>query len=256
MKNKIKAAIFDLDGTLVQTEILKAHAYGKAMQIISEDAVKEEEVVAAFGEFVGRSRNEIAEKLIEKYSNVPGGNHLQHVPDVLEKLIETRLSIYHEMIFDASVLHGYACPFSINLLKRVKSEGYTIGLATMSYQEQVSKVLNTLNLESYFNHIITRDTIEHGKPHPEIYLKMLQRMNVAPDEAVIIEDSVAGIKAAQAAGITVFGVTNSITRNSVINSNILSPEFIVDAAPELIERVFNYIHLSQAQYNQKNTSHA
>ena len=63
----IKAVIFDLDGTLVQTEILKAHSYGKAIELMSKGSVKENEVVNVFKDFVGLSRNEAAENLVEKY---------------------------------------------------------------------------------------------------------------------------------------------------------------------------------------------
>jgi beta-phosphoglucomutase len=254
MTNKIKAIIFDLDGTLVQTEILKAHAYGKAMEQLSNGNITEKDVVISFGELVGLSRNEIAEKLIKMYSSLLNGQLLNDTQTAVEELIKTRLGIYHQMIFDPAVLHAYVCPFSIGLLKNANANGYTIGLATMSYAEQVSKVLDTLNLKSYFHHIITRDAVENGKPHPEIYLRMLAAMNLQPEEAIIIEDSVAGIKAAQAAGITVFGVTNSITSNAVNRSGVLDKEFIVNASPELTDRVFNYI--SQVDNNFKNQPYA
>jgi len=240
--NKIKAFIFDLDGTLVQTEILKAHAYGKAMHKMSDGAVTEDYVVASFGEFVGLSRNEVAANLIKMYSSSLSSKFLKDAQNAVEQLITTRLEIYHQMIFDPTVLPAYACPFSIGLLKKVNDGGFIIGLATMSYAQQVNKVLDTLGLKNYFHHIITRDAVEHGKPNPEIYLQMLRQMNLQANEVIIIEDSVAGIKAAQAAGIAVFGVTNSITSKAVNSSGLLSKQFIVNASPELNEKVFNYIN--------------
>jgi beta-phosphoglucomutase-like phosphatase (HAD superfamily) len=67
-------------------------------------------------------------------------------------------------------------------------------------------------------------------------------MNIQPQEAIIIEDSVAGIQAAQTACITVFGVTNSITSEAVNRSRLLNEPFIVNKSSEINDRVFNYIN--------------
>ncbi|MEP7267473.1 MAG: HAD family phosphatase [Saprospiraceae bacterium] len=242
MNKKIKAIIFDLDGTLVQTEILKAHAYGKAIEQLSEGRIKEDDVVVSFSELVGLSRYEIAEKLIKKYQPSLSSPLLVDVQTAIDLLIKTRLEIYGQMLLDPSILPSYACAFSTGLLKTARAKSYATGLATMSYSKQVNKVLGILKLEDHFQYIITRDDVKNGKPDPEIYLKMIKHLNIQPHEAIIIEDSVAGVKAAQAAGITVFGVTNSITKEAVNSSGLLVKPFLVNQSSEISERVFNYIN--------------
>lgn len=127
--------------------------------------------------------------------------------------------------------------------KTAKELGYITGLATISYKEQIRKVTRILNLNLHFDHLLTRDGVEKGKPDPEIYLKMLNIIGIEPYEAIVIEDSVSGIRAAQTAGIIVFGVTNDISRKAVNQSGTLHEKFIVNDPSEIVERVFQYIEI-------------
>ena len=98
-----------------------------------------------------------------------------------------------------------------------------------------------MKITDHFNYKITRDEISNGKPDPEIYLQMIHKLGIDKNEAVIIEDSVSGIKAAQAAGINVFAVTNSLTKEKVNSSGLLDNNFIINDPVELNERVFSFI---------------
>lgn len=238
----IKAIIFDLDGTLVQTEILKAHSYGKAIEQMSNGSVNEGEVVNAFKEFVGLSRNEVTEKLVEKYYPVINTKTASDKNKVVENLINLRLNIYDKMLSDPAVLPKYCCSFNIKLLKTARERGYKTGLATMSHCSQVEKVLRIMKIDDQFNFKITIDEINNAKPDPEIYLRMLHKLEINKDQAIIIEDSVTGIKAAQAAGIDVFAVTNSLTKDKVNKSGLLDEKFIINDPVELNERVFSFIN--------------
>lgn len=238
----IKAIIFDLDGTLVQTEILKAHSYGKALEQLSENSVQEEQVVESFKELVGLSRKEVAKKLIEQYGDYIVRTHIKYENKSLpELLIECRLNIYRNMLSDPAILPKYSCRHNIKLLKTVREKGFKTGLATMSHCEQVKKVLKIIELENHFDCIITRDEVKKAKPYPEIYLNMLEKLKVNKKEAIIIEDSVSGIKAALAAGIIVFAVTNSLTKDKVNNSGIIDSAFIINDRRGLSKKVLLFI---------------
>jgi len=238
----IKAIIFDLDGTLVQTEILKAHSYGRALKHLSNGRVNEDKVVNSFKELVGLSRNEVAKKLIEQYGDNIVRDYIKSENESLpELLIEHRLNIYHNMISDPEILLKYYCRYNIKLLNTVREKGYKTGLATMSNYKQVKKVLKIIELENHFDFIITRDDVNNAKPDPEIYLKMLEKLKVNKKEAIIIEDSVSGIKAALAAGIIVFAVTNSLTKDKVNNSGIIDSTFIINDRKGLSKKVFLFI---------------
>jgi beta-phosphoglucomutase-like phosphatase (HAD superfamily) len=134
------------------------------------------------------------------------------------------------------------CQYNIKLLQDAKKKGLKTGLATMSYCKQVEKILSIMKLEDHFDCIVTRDEVKKGKPDPEIYLKTLDKLKINTDKVAIIEDSVSGIEAAQAAGAIVFAVTNSLTREKVNSSRILADKFIINNSIELNERVFSFIN--------------
>ncbi len=239
----IKAVIFDLDGTLVQTEILKARSYAEAINKLTNGEVEIDNVIVAFKDYVGLSRQEVAAGLISQYHDkFIEKNHSEE--DLIKLLIDTRLKIYEKMLADKNILEELFCQYNLGLLDAVFKDQFLTGLATMSHCDQADKILKLMGVRDKFNYVITRDEIANGKPDPEIYLKMVEKLNLKPEEAIIIEDSVTGIKAAQNAGINVFAVTNSITKKSVHQSKILNDKFIIDDPKFLKEKVYDFIKLN------------
>ena len=81
-----------------------------------------------------------------------------------------------------------------------------IALVTGSTTRQAMAVLEALGLKQLFQHIISCDVYEKGKPHPEPYRKAAKKLNVKPEKCLAIEDSPAGIASARAAGMKVVAV--------------------------------------------------
>ncbi|GET29145.1 HAD family phosphatase [Prolixibacter sp. SD074] len=96
-----------------------------------------------------------------------------------------------------------------NFLEQLRSAGYRIVVATSAPTKNVDMVMDKLQLREYFEFIIDRARVTHGKPHPEIYLATLEQMGMPASQCVVFEDSLAGIRAAVGAGIKVIGVTTS-----------------------------------------------
>lgn len=192
---------------------------------------------------VGLSRKEVTKKLIEQYGdNIVRDYNKSENKSLSELLIERRLNIYHNMLADPAIFLKYLCKYNIKLLKTVREKGFKTGLATMSHCEQVKKVLKIIELEDHFDCIITRDEVNNAKPDPEIYLNMLEKLKVDRKEAIIIEDSASGIKAALAAGVIVFEVTNSLAKHKVNNSGIIDSAFIINDRRGLSKKVFSFIN--------------
>jgi len=239
----IKAIIFDLDGTLVQTEIVKAHSYAKAINQLSSNEVSEEEVIESFRSNVGLARQEVASNLVKEFRSRLDPDAKSDNESLEDLVIETRLDIYNNMLEDPEILPRYCCKMTMGFLYSVKADNYLTGLATMSHCMQVEKVLKIMNIKEKFKFVITRDEIENAKPHPEIYLRMKNKLQVESDECIVIEDSVAGIKAALSANMLVFAVTNSITKESVLKSKLLDKKFIIENPAELKTKVYDFIDL-------------
>ncbi len=234
----INTVIFDLDGTLVQTEILKANSYARAVVELSSNAVTEKEVVQVFKEVVGRSRQEVAQTILERF-------HLEEASGKLiadfkvdrpwQVLVQIRLKIYESALNDPELLRKYRCSYSLDLHRRSRENGYKTGLATMSHCPQANRVLDILKLQGQFDFIATRDDVEHPKPDPEIYFLVARELGVSPDECLVIEDSLSGVKAALAADMACIAVTTSFTHKAVAESGLLQDRWIVPDPCRLLE---------------------
>ncbi len=238
----IKAVIFDLDGTLIQTEVLKAQSYAKAVNILTDGAVSEQEVLGVFSKYVGLSRTEVLAGLYNEFKGqLETGLAKNNAIEIQEELIDKRLSLYREMINDAELLSGHFCPYSLGLFHQVHSDGHKVVLATMSHLPEAKRIVTIMGIYEKFDLVLTRDDVSEGKPDPEIYLLAKDKLGLNPNECLVIEDSVNGIRAGLKAGMHVFAVTNDITRKSVHDCELLEPEFIVDELEELESRVFEFM---------------
>ncbi|MEO8230897.1 MAG: HAD family phosphatase, partial [Ignavibacteriota bacterium] len=217
------------------------HSYAKAINQLSSNTITEEEVIESFKSNVGLARNEVARNFVQEFKSRLDPN-AKSDDETLENLVlESRLEIYNNMLSDPEILPRYCCKMTMGFLTAVKDDNYLTGLATMSHCMQVERVLQIMNIKDHFKFVITRDEIDNAKPHPEIYLRMKNKFNVEPDECIVIEDSVAGIKAAVSANMSVFAVTNSITRESVNKAKLIDKKFIIENPAELKTKVYDFI---------------
>lgn len=241
----MKAIIFDLDGTLVQTEILKASSYAKAATALRPGSFEEDEVIEAFKEVVGLSRSEVAKALLKRFGLENAAKSRMKafsVPTPWQAFVQLRMEAYEAMIFDPEILRRHLCPHNAKLLRWAKYNGFLTGLATMSHCAQAGRVLEILRLEKQFDFIATRDDVELGKPEPEIYILVARELDVSADECLVIEDSATGIRAALAAGMSCVAVTTEFTRTAVHESGLLDDRLIVDIPSELpsvVERLID-----------------
>ncbi|MDT8402271.1 MAG: HAD family phosphatase [Bacteroidales bacterium] len=238
----IKAVIFDLDGTLIQTEVLKAGSYAKAIHQLTAGRVQEEKVLDGFSSYVGLSRTEVVEGLSLEFMSELALVYPGRKPGFIRQtIISKRLEIYGDMINNSELLSGFFCPFNIGLLNSLHKDHYITALATMSHMTEAERMLSIMNIRDKLSVIVTRDSVARGKPDPEIYLKVSAMLGIKPEECLVIEDSVNGIKAAVNAGMTVFAVTNDITRESVHKAEVLESQYIIDDLTELKPRIYSFI---------------
>lgn len=218
----IRAIIFDLDGTLVQTEALKAISYARAAKQIKPD-LKEDDVVQRYDDMIGRSRNEVAQGLVERFGlNI-----------TWQALIDIRIKIYDAMLEDPKLVKQQEYPYATGLLRKVKGLGYPTGLCTMSYPPETAVVLETLDVAQYLDVVVTRDQVSKPKPDPEIYHLAMSKLNVQPAECLVIEDSEPGVDSAVAAGTQVVVVPSDLTRDRVVAHAPFKGEIIVNDPADL-----------------------
>lgn len=99
-------------------------------------------------------------------------------------------------------------------LRVARAFGYTLTLATIStprfveiYANRNFNIYSKMNLYAMFNGgILTKEDVQHKKPNPEVYLKVLDKHNCGPEECIVIEDSLSGVQAAKTAGIETINI--------------------------------------------------
>ncbi len=220
----ICAVLFDLDGTLIQTEELKARSYAGAARSL-DPAVAESDVMAAFDQLAGHSRDEVARGLMERF----------RLPGTPEAFISLRLERYDAMLADAELLRRQALPHAIELLSGLRHEGQRLGLTTMSDCAHATVILGALGLLDAFEVIITPDDVAAGKPAPDMYLAATTRLGCEPARCLALEDSVAGITAAVSAGVPCIAVPTYLTVDAVHRAALVPERWIVDDPARLDE---------------------
>ena len=238
----IQAMIFDMDGTLVQTEQMKAVSYARALAELSGGAVAEADVQAAYADVVGRSREEVARALAERFglASVARARLAEDGErEPWEVLVDVRLGYYDAMIADAADVRAHRWPTALALLDQARHNLCKVALATTSNRETTTTVLGALGLQDAFDVIATADDVRHTKPHPEAYRYVAVHLGILPRHCLAIEDSPAGIRAALAAGVPCVAVTTDYTRERVHEAGLLEPEWVVDdhgALAEVVQR--------------------
>lgn len=187
MLNNIKGAIFDLDGTLVdsmwiweQIDIDYLSEKGYEMP----DNLKDEINHLSFQETAAYFKNRF------------------NLPDSLEEIMDTWHNMaYKHYLEDVKLKDG-----CLELLQKLKNEGIKIGLATSNSYPLLEAVLNNRDIYKYFDAITTTEEAQKSKANPDVYLMAAKRLNVNPSDCIVFEDIVEAVKGAKLANMKVIAV--------------------------------------------------
>jgi len=130
------------------------------------------------------------------------------------------------------------------LLHALINEGFSLAIATSAPPENVDLVLDPLGIRSYFDVIQDTTGLRHSKPHPEVYLRALQRLGQQPSNCIVFEDSLAGIRSARAASLPVVAITTGHDAETLINEGacLAIPNFRAVSPAGLIDLMNNKLH--------------
>lgn len=234
----IRAAIFDMDDTLVRTEELKALSYARAAMELRPGEVTETGVVAAFKDLVGRPRETVVAALMERFSLRAAAEARMHdlgAASPEAAFTTLRLRDYDAMLDDADLIRSRELPHAVRLVEVARELRLRTALATMSHRDQVDRILPVLGLARAFEAIATREVVTHGKPDPEIYLWSAKALRIPPTECVVVEDSPAGVRAAIAAGARVIAIPTDYSRDAFREGELLDRRWVVDDPAALQE---------------------
>ena len=236
----ITAIVFDLDGTLVQSEKLKAQSYAIAVQRLRGLAKPDVSAITAYQATVGASREVASQFVIDQLDLEPELRPLvveYGTTEPSEVLTQMRTTIYDEMVADPQVLRDNQWPHTVGLMRIARANGCRTGLATMSYRAEVLRVLRALDIERLLDIILTREDVQNPKPDPEIYLLASRRLEVSPADCLVVEDSPNGVRAAVAAGMNVIAFATPFTKKALHETKVLEHGRILHESGELIDMV-------------------
>jgi beta-phosphoglucomutase len=235
----IQAFIFDLDGTLVDTEPLKNQAYVRVALELSPDGLRAEDVIAVATQLIGVPAPETAMEMV-RHLGLEGlaGARMSELGATTpwQAFLRLDTAAYNQLLDEPGVLQRAQLPRAVSLLFEVCRNGFKTGLATMSYRREVQRILDALGWAGVFDAVVTADDVTRGKPDPEVYLRVAQILALRPDECVVIEDSPSGIEGALAAGMCCIAVATDLTRAAVHRTR-LDEHWIVDDPARLREVV-------------------
>jgi HAD superfamily hydrolase (TIGR01509 family) len=184
----IDAAIFDLDGVLLDSEEVW-------------DAVREAFVLERGGRYdaeVQRAMMGMSSGEWARYLHDSAG-----VPDEPEAI---NAEVVQRML---AAYRGYLplVPGAVEAVRRL-AEAFPLGLASSSNRPLIDTVLELAGLTELFRATVSSEEVARGKPAPDVYLETARRLGVAPERCAAIEDSHAGIRSARAAGMRVLAIPN------------------------------------------------
>lgn len=179
----IKAVIFDKDGTLHDTEKVYHRAWREAAAQMGVPRIMEFVAICTGTNFAR------TEELWQEFY----GDAFEFRP-----FWALRNAIYDQMIETEGlpVKQG-----AYELLDYLKENGYKIGLATSTNAPRVQRHLMQSDMKKYFDAVVTGDTVQRGKPAPDIFLIAAERLGVDPAACMGVEDSFNGVRAVKAAGM-------------------------------------------------------
>jgi HAD superfamily hydrolase (TIGR01509 family) len=198
----LKAVIFDMDGVIVDSEPLSV-----ASERLTLDKYRIKINEEDWSTFKGKTSIAIFNHVIGKY-NVQNLS----AEDMRREKMTHYARMFDEMI---SIFPGFT-----RLIEYLRPK-YRIALTTSSRKDVKDRIFDKFQLHTYFDHIVTGDMVTNGKPHPEPYLLTLSKINLLPEECIVIEDSDNGIASAKGAGIKTIAVTHTFPKHKLAQSDFI-----------------------------------
>jgi HAD superfamily hydrolase (TIGR01509 family) len=189
----IRAVVFDLDGLMLNTEDI--------FNLVGREVLRRrgcELTHDLLSRMMGRRAPESMQVMIDYHE----------LEDTVDGLIAETKVLFTEIAVDRLA----PMPGLFELIAHIEQRGLKKGVATSSGRRYLEEMLGRFSLLERFHLTLCAEDVTHGKPHPEIYLTAAERLGIAPEEMLVLEDSEAGTTAAAGARAVVVSVPNDHSR--------------------------------------------
>lgn len=202
-----KAVIFDLDGSLVDS-----------MWIWKQIDI----------DYLGRFGYELPDTLQSEIEGMSFRETATYIKErfQIDSSIEAMMDDWNGMAWDKYMNEVPLKDGVYDFLQECKSRGILLGIASSNSRELVENVLSSLQIRDLFSCIMTGSEAKRGKPAPDIYLEVAERLKVNPEDCLVFEDIIAGIMAGKSAGMTVYAVDDLYSANQEEKKRELADGYI------------------------------
>jgi beta-phosphoglucomutase len=186
------AVIFDFDGTIADTLHLHEAAFEQALAGYS--------LAYQYGDYAGMSTKKAISLIFSANQQAISNEQL--------------LALTKKKQLAANALYRHAIHFmpgAGELIRLLHEKNFRLFVASSGSHMNVHAGLEALGIKDFFTGVITADEVEQAKPHPEIFLTILEQYSIPATQAIIIEDALSGLQAAAAAGIDVVCIHSGLT---------------------------------------------
>jgi beta-phosphoglucomutase len=215
-----EAAIFDWDGTLADTRDVIVASFQKALRDVGCN-VDDEFIERRIG--IGAS---------ETFREVLRASKMRFDEALVMSLVEKKVQNEIDMESQVELFEG-AMTLLESLWGKVK-----LALASMSNRDFVDHMLNAMNIQQFFEVVLTADEVQKSKPDPEIFLKCALKLESKPEKCVVVEDSIFGVEAAKAAKMGCVAVLTGVYSKKELEK--ANPDLIVNSLKER-DKILNFI---------------
>lgn len=186
----IKGVIFDLDGVIVSTDEYHFQGWKRLADEEGIEFTREDNM-----RLRGVSRMQSLEFLLEKATR-------KYTDEEKQEMAARKNSYYRELLQD--ITPDNILPGAMEIMEELKKRGIKIAVGSSS--KNTPRILQRIGLENYFDAVSDGNDIKRGKPDPEVFLIAAERLSLAPQVCLVVEDAEAGIEAALAGNMKAMGV--------------------------------------------------
>lgn len=212
--------LFDMNGVLVDDEPLHFLAFQEILAAMGYSLTKETYEAHCLG-----TTDEYGFRAI-----VPAILGVDAGDDGIARAVREKAACYQRLLNGAIPW----MPGGRELIHALRDKGYRLALATGAVRSEAEMVIAGLGAEGIFETVLTGEEIRRSKPDPEPYLTTAERLKVAPERCLVIEDSIPGVRSAKAAGMTCVALTSSHSAEALAQAGA---DMVVDSLRELIAHV-------------------